>query len=244
MGFALTGGQSWYMGYRYVAIIQIVLTGILIFSLPLWRKNDKEAETVQSTKPLTLKEIFHIPGAKEVMLCFFCYCALEQTSGLWAASYLTLFKGMNAEQAAGFASMFYLGITIGRAISGFITMKFNDRQMIRLGIGFVVVGIVLLFLPLPTIVTLIGFIVIGLGCAPIYPCIIHSTPSHFGRDKSQAIIGVQMASAYIGTLVMPPLFGWLASIIGVGVLPIYLLGITFVMAIMHERLEKKTESSK
>lgn len=174
------------------------------------------------------------------MLCFFCYCAVEQTAGLWASSYLSLHKGVAPETAATFASMFFIGITLGRAVSGFVTMKLNDAQMIRLGQGIIAIGIAVMFLPFGAAVSLIGLILIGLGCAPIYPCIIHSTPEHFGADKSQAIIGVQMASAYCGTCLMPPLFGLIANHIAVSLLPCYLLAILVVMAVMHERLLVKT----
>ena len=174
------------------------------------------------------------------MLCFFCYCALEQTSGLWASSYLTLFKSIPAETAARFAGLFYIGITVGRALSGFLTMKLNDVQMIRLGQGIIAAGILTLFLPGPAFLSLAGLILIGLGCAPVYPCIIHSTPAHFGADKSQAVIGVQMASAYIGTCIMPPIFGLIANHISVGLFPLYLLLILLIMFIMHELLTRKT----
>ena len=258
MGIALSMGQGWNMGYRYIGIIQVVLTAILIFSLPLWKGRKSPTENLQnaeieqllenasekagttSEKALSLREILKIAGAKEVMLCFFCYCALEQTAGLWASSYLTLHKGVSSETAAIFASLFYIGITVGRAISGFITMKLNDIQMIRLGQGIIVAGIVAMILPGSNVFALAGLILIGLGCAPIYPCVIHSTPAHFGADKSQAIIGVQMAFAYIGTMLMPPLFGVLASRISVALLPCYLFAILVVMVIMHELLTKKT----
>ena len=174
------------------------------------------------------------------MLCFFCYCALEQTAGLWASSYLTLYKGVPAETAAGYASMFYIGITIGRALSGFITMKLNDVQMIRLGQGIIGLGVLVLLLPLGESVSLAGLILIGLGCAPIYPCIIHSTPTHFGADKSQALIGVQMACAYVGTCLMPPIFGLIANHISVALLPVFLLVILVLMVVMHEGLTRKT----
>ena len=151
-----------------------------------------------------------------------------------------MYKGVSAEIAATFASMFYIGITIGRALSGFITMKLNDVQMIRLGQGLIAVGILIMFLPFGQSLSLIGLIVIGLGCAPIYPCVIHSTPAHFGADKSQAIIGIQMASAYVGTLLMPPVFGLIANHITVALLPVYLLIILVVMVVMHEALTKKT----
>ena len=242
MGFALSSGQKWNSGYFYIAVLQIILTGILVFSLPLWKGRSAGGETDSAAegKALSLGEIIRIPGAREIMLCFFCYCALEQTSGLWASSYLTLFKSITAENAARFAGLFYIGITVGRALSGFLTMKLNDVQMIRLGQGIIAAGILTLFLPGPAFLSLAGLILIGLGCAPVYPCIIHSTPAHFGADKSQAVIGVQMASAYIGTCIMPPIFGLIASHISVGLFPLYLLLILIIMFIMHELLTRKT----
>lgn len=240
MGYAMTGGQGWNTGYGYIATLQIILTVILIFSLPIWknRTEDKNESNVE-TKPLKLGDIIQILGAKEIMITFFCYSALEQTTGLWASSYLTLHKGMPEETAAGFASMFFIGITIGRAFSGFITMKLNDSQMIRLGQGIIFIGIIILFFTSGENISLIGLIMIGLGCAPIYPCIIHSTPENFGADKSQAIIGVQMASAYVGTLLMPPLFGLIAQNINISLYPIYLFALLIIMVVMHEALLRK-----
>ena len=240
MGAVLTGGASWNMGYRVISVIQVVLTAILIFSLPKWQKRTDQLEDTPQGKPLTLREIFRIPGAKEIMLCFFCYCAVEQTTMLWASSYLTMMKGVAAQTAATFAGMFCIGITIGRGINGFIAMKLTDAQMIRMGMGIILAGILIMFLPLGEVCSLIGFSLIGLGCAPVYPCIIHSTPAHFGAERSQAIIGVQMASAYVGTLLMPPLFGLIADHVSIGLLPAYLLILLALMAVMHERLMKIT----
>lgn len=243
MGYVLTNGRSWNSGYRVISVLQIILTMILFFSLPLWKNRpeiiDDNGQEV-SAKALSLREVIRIPGAKEIMVCFFCYCALEQTAGLWASSYLSLYKGISAETAATFASMFYIGITIGRALCGFVTMKLNDVQMIRLGQVLIAVGILIMFLPFGQTLSLVGLIVIGLGCAPIYPCIIHSTPTHFGADKSQAIIGIQMASAYVGTLLMPPVFGLIANHITVALLPVYLFIILILMFVMHEALTKKS----
>lgn len=240
MGYALTGGQSWNMGYRYIAILQIVLTAILLFSLPLWKKQKGDSgEEPEKAKPLSLREIVKIPGAKQIMVTFFCYCALEQTTGLWASSYLVLQRGLTAEAAAGFASLFYVGITAGRAASGFLTMKLNDTQMIRLGQGLILLGIACVALPVGSFAALAGLIMIGLGCAPIYPSIIHSTPAHFGADKSQAMIGVQMASAYVGTCFMPPVFGFLANHISVSLFPAFILVILVLMAVMHEKVLRK-----
>ncbi|MEI0700772.1 MFS transporter [Brachyspira intermedia] len=243
MGYALTN-NNWNAGYRYISIMQIVLTAILFFSLSLWNKNNEENKEKISTKVLSLKEIIKIPGAKEIMICFFCYCALEATTGLWASSYLNIYKGVDIKTAASFGSLFYIGITVGRAISGFITMKLNDNQMIVLGESLILIGIILMIIPAVNIVSLIGFIIIGLGCAPIYPSIIHSTPSNFGAENSQAIIGVQMASAYIGTLAMPPLFGYIANHISISLLPFYLILILVLMFIMHKLMIRKTIKNK
>lgn len=239
MSYALSGGEEWNQGYRYVAILQVGLTIILLLSLPLWKRQTAEEKTHAADKTLSLRQIINIPGAKEVMITFFCYCAIEQTTGLWAGSYLVLYKGFSAETAAFFSSLFFIGITIGRGICGFITMKLNDTNMIRLGQSIIVIGIAALLIPFSEEVTLAGLILIGLGCAPIYPSIIHATPIHFGSDRSQAMIGVQMASAYIGTCLMPPLFGLLANHVNVSLLPFYLLSILVLMAAMHEKLLKK-----
>lgn len=245
MGLTLATGTGWNGGYRWIGILQLVLVTILVFSLPLWTQKANAAEDAsnpnsESKKALTLKEIICIPGAKEVMLCFFCYCALEQTAGLWASSYLTLHKGVSPETAAGFASLFFIGITIGRAMSGFATMKFTDTQMVRIGQVLIAIGVMAMLLPGTQMFALAGLVLIGLGCAPIYPCIIHATPSHFGAERSQAIIGVQMASAYIGTCLMPPLFGVLANTISIALLPLFLLGVLALMVVMHELLSGKT----
>lgn len=239
MGFVMTHGGSWSGGYRSIALIQIVLTAILFCSLPLWKGRPQVTDNAGNqveAKPLSLRQVLKIRGVKQVLVCFFCYCALEQTTGLWASSYLTLHKGVSPETAAGFASMFFLGITAGRALSGFLTMRLSDVQMIRLGQGLIGGGIVILLLPLGAAAPLAGFVIIGLGCAPVYPCIIHSTPAHFGADKSQAIIGIQMACAYVGTCLMPPLFGLIANHISVALLPWYLVAILALMIVMHELL--------
>ena len=249
MGYALSIKQGWSMGYRYISIFQIGLTAILIISLPLWKQFHKKEHVGQSasgsgnTLPvLTLKQIFQIPGAREILFAFFCYSAVEQTSSLWASSYLVLHLGYSSEKAAGFASLFFIGITVGRGISGFITFKLNDSQMIHLGEGIILLGVLAMLLPLGKTVALAGLILIGLGCAPIYPSIIHSTPAHFGADKSQAIIGVQMAFAYIGTCLMPPLFGIIARSISITLFPAYLGLFLCIMFFMYETVIRKTHT--
>ena len=245
MGYMLSGGHSWTSGYRIIAMLQVGLTLILFLSLPLWkeRRNVKDGEEAATGEVLSLGEVLKIPGVKEIMVTFFCYCALEQTTGLWASSYLVMYKGVDPDMAASFASMFFIGITVGRAVNGFMTLKFNDNQLIRLGQMIVAAGILAMLLPLGNTVSLVGFVLIGLGCAPIYPCIIHSTPENFGADKSQAVIGVQMASAYVGNIVMPPLFGVIAEHITIWLLPVYLFVILLFMYFMHKKMLIKCKNS-
>lgn len=246
MGTVLTHGASWHAGYIIVSIIQVIISAILFLSLPIWKKAFKKQESENPVpvcdKPLTLKQIVSLKGAKAVMITFFCYCALEVTVTLWASSYLNLHKGIDVETSALWGSLYVLGITVGRAVSGFVTMKLNDTQMTRLGEGIMILGVVLIILPLPDIFALIGLVTLGVGSAPIYPCIIHSTPARFGADKSQAIIGVQMASAYTGTCLMPPLFGLIANHISVALFPVYIGVLTILMAVMFEILNKKTKA--
>lgn len=240
MGYCLTGGYGWNKGYQVVGILQIILTVILFISLPLWRRrNTEETEGEIPAEPLSLSQILKIRGVPLVLVTFFAYCALEQTTALWASSYLVQYRGGDVSIAARFASLFFLGITFGRFFCGFIADKVGDKLLIRFGIITSIAGAVFVTLPVKyDILTLSGLIIIGLGCAPIYPAIIHSTPFNFGRENSQAIIGIQMASAYMGTIFMPPLFGVIASNITIGLYPLYLLGLAAIMLVMSERLNK------
>ena len=240
MSFALIRINSWSWGYLIVAIIQMTLAAMIFISLPLWKKGvDAKADETPAAS-LGFSEIFKIRGAIPCFLAFFCYCSMELTTTLWTSSYLVGVWDFSPELAAGFASMFYLGITAGRFLNGFLAMKLSDKTLIRIGCCVVALGISLLFIPLHSTFALVGFIIIGLGCAPIYPCIIHMTPSVFGKDKSQAMIGVQMAFAYIGFMTMPPLFGLIAEHISISLLPLYLLIFLVLIFTMHELVIKKT----
>ena len=239
MSAALTGGHGWSGGYLLTALVQGLIVAVLLLSLPLWGRPTSGNGSETETAALSLREVLTIPGAKEVMLCFFGYCALESTAGLWAASYLTLARDIPAETAAGFAALFYLGITAGRAVSGWIAPHLGDDGMIRLGLWGIGLGLAALLLPGPAAVSLAGLVIFGLECAPIYPSIIHSTPAHFGAHRSQAVIGVQMASAYVGSMAMPPLFGLMARQITPALFPFYLLVLLGLMAWMHHRLVHK-----
>ena len=242
MSFCLTQNLGWEMGYRSVSFIQIALTIFLFATLPLWnkvaRKDSQEEEVTPSV--LTIGQAFRLKGAPQVMIAFFCYCALESSAGHWASSYLVGYRGVDAETAARFAALYYLGITGGRILSGFIADKVHDRTMVRAGILILTGGIVLVALPLPsTLPSLVGLVIIGLGCAPIYPCIIHSTPVNFGKENSQSLVGIQMASAYTGCTLMPPLFGLIGQYIHIGLYPLYLGIFAIGMLVMTEALNRK-----
>ena len=246
MGWAITGGLRWNGGYMIISVIQIALTCVLLITLPLWKrtsspyKNMNPAPQTAHAKArgerLTLRQLLGRSGIKEVLLCFACYSALEATAGMWAASYCTMYREIPAETAAQWASLFYLGITVGRFISGFITLRFNDRNMIRIGQIIAAIGIALVFLSAGEAVLLAGLICVGLGCAPIYPSIIHETPANFGPELSQAVIGIQMAFAYVGSCLMPPLFGLIAQCVSISLFPAFLLVFLVIMVIMSEKL--------
>ena len=237
ISLVLSCGLAWPAGYQIVGLLQILLTAVLFISLRLWKKAPGEEDA--SIPPLTLPQTLKIPGAWAVMVTFFCYCALEQTAALWCGTYLTLHAGLPEETAAAFASLFFLGITVGRAVSGFVTIKLNDTQMIRLGMGIIAFGIVTMLLPLGIAGAMAGLLLVGLGCAPIYPCIMHSTPVHFGPARSQALMGIQTASAYVGTALMPPLFGLIANHLSISLMGVFLAVMLVFMVISHELLLKK-----
>jgi len=249
MSFNLTNGNSWNSGYRTIGIIQFSLVFILFLSLPLWKKNKTEKDTVSEKEQTrtnsspAFKEIFSVIGVKPALFAFFCYCALETVAGLWGASYLVIEKEMTPETAARWIALFYIGITAGRFISGFITMALNNRQMIRLGQIIIGCGIITLILPLENS-SLPGLFLIGLGCAPIYPSMLHETPQNFGREYSQAIMGIQMGSAYIGTTIMPPIFGWVTSFAGFKIFPVFIGLILAFNIIMIEIVNRKIARKK
>ena len=238
MSFALTSGRGWSKGYLYISIIQFVISFIVLISLPMWKNRIemKEENENKDRKPVSFFKVLSMGGAKPLLLSFFCYCALEVVIILWASTYLHLDRGIDAEIAAAWASLYVLGITVGRAINGFASMKLSDTTLIRIGFSICTVGMLMIILPISNTVSLVGLVVAGLGSAPIYPCIIHSTPIRFGADKSQAIIGMQMASAYTGSCLMPPLFGLIANHISISLFPFYAGAILITMIVSHEYL--------
>ena len=243
MGYALRR-TVWNDGYRIVGFIQLAIALLLLVTLPVWRVNESSAQVTK--KSLGITDALKIKGVPFLLIGFFAYCAAEATAMQWASTYFVEVKGVAADRAATFASLFYIGITAGRFICGFITDKLGDRKLIIIGTAVVFSGIVALSLPINSYITaVVAFIAIGIGCAPIYPCVIHSTPQNFGAENSGAIIGIQMASAYVGTTFVPPLFGLIGRAVGFSIMPLYLSVFTALMIIMVEttfRIAKKRRS--
>lgn len=232
MSFALKN-LNWNSGYRIVGFIQLAIALLLLVTLPVWKIN--KTESTADTKRVGLTAALKIKGVPFLLIGFFAYCAAEATAMYWASTYFTEVKGISGDRAASFAALFYIGITLGRFASGFITERLGDRRMILLGTGILACGIMILLIPVQSYMTAFAaFLVIGFGCAPIYPCIIHSTPANFGAENSGAIIGIQMASAYVGSTFIPPLFGLFGNAVGFSVMPVYLLAFFALMIIMTE----------
>ncbi len=244
LSYAISQQQGWNMGYRYISYVQLGITFIAFLSIPLWKKKaslsfSEDMDAVLDAEPLPLKQVLRIPNAKNILFCFFCYCGIESIMFVYASTFMKLQFHATAEQAASYGAVFYLGMTIGRAINGFATMKFTDKQLIRFGQCLVLVGLLAMLLAFGnTYVALAGILLAGLGCAPIYPCIINSTPVAFGADKSQAMIGVQMACAYTGSLIMPPLFGFVANRTTMALLPYFILVLLLGNSIFFQRFQK------
>ena len=243
----IAGENAWRDGYLTIAGIQFALVVILFFTLPLWNKVGKNNtiplnEEVKDSKVVPDHEgsgnvkPLQIKGVKFSLIAFLFYCGVESTMGLWGSSFLVNVKDLPASVAAQWVSLYYGGITVGRFITGFITFKINNLTLIRMGQLTALVGAVLLFLPLPSIFSLLGFIIVGLGLAPIFPCMLHETPARFGKKHSQKIMGYQMAIAYTGSTFMPPLLGYMAAQSTIGIFPICIVVFVAIMILSSEKL--------
>ena len=242
MGYALTH-STWNAGYRIVGLIQLAIAVLLLVTLPVWKVHADATEA--AGRRVGLRAALRIKGVPFLLLGFFAYCSAETTTMQWASTYFVEVKHLPAERAATLAALFYIGITAGRFLSGFLTEKLGDRGMIRLGAGVLACGIVALLLPVESYyLAFAAFLVIGLGCAPIYPCIIHSTPANFGAENSGAIIGIQMASAYVGSTFVPPLFGLVGKALGFSILPVYLAVFAALMLVMTELTFRTTGAAR
>ncbi len=241
MGACLTGGWGWHGGYRTVGLIQLALTACLFLTLPLWRgaRAQVNGASVEQTPSPGALALLRLPGVKADLLALFAYQGLEQTIGLWAASFMVMARGISAQQAATWAALFYLGMTLGRLLSGFLTLRFTDQAMVRLGQGVTALGILLTVLPLGHLTLCAGLLCLGLGCAPIYPSLLHETPSNFGIALSQAVMGLLMACAYVGTTLLAPVFGLIAQNVSIRLFPAYLLLMLVIMTASCEVLNRK-----
>ena len=238
MSYAIQN-TTWNNGYSTVSFIQLAIVAVLVLSLPLWKTNGSAKES--NGKSLSLMEALKINGVIYIVLGFLAYCALEATTMYWASTYLVEVRGLSGGIAARFGSLFYIGLTASRIISGFVTDKLGDRKMIQIGTTILIIGMFGLLIPVENpIYSLIGFIIIGFGSGPIYPAIIHSTPGNFGKENSGAIIGIQMAFAYVGSTLVPPLYGLLGSFLGYKILPVFVLVCAVFMISMTEMAFKVT----
>ena len=234
-------GGSWATGYRAVGLIQCAVSALLFATLNMWKRNDIQQEE-REAKTLSVPDVQKLPGAKAGMVTFLCYCAVESTLGLWGATYISQVRGVDEATAASFGAMFYIGITAGRAISGFMAMKLLPKQMVRVGQALLALGCILMMIPAGSTLSGIGLVMCGLGCAPIYPNIIQDTPVNYGAENSQAAIGVQMAFAYVGSTFLPSIFGALAGVGGYGLLPYFAMGICVLMAVLFGVQKKIVET--
>lgn len=237
MGLCLSRSMGWQAGYRTISFLQMALTLILLLSLPLWKKQEQPLSGGETVRPQTPQwgKLLKRPGVKAALTAFFFYSALELTTGLWGSSYMVAVRGISPETAAKWISLFYLGITAGRFFSGILTLRFSDDTMVHLGEGTAIVGIILLLLPLHNLFLCVGLILTGLGCAPIYPSLLHATPQRFGKSLSQSLMGTQMAISYLGSTTMPPVSGFLSEKISMGLYPVLLLVFALCMTILTEK---------
>lgn len=245
MAAFLSGNASWREGYLAVAGIQFALVILLFVTLPLWGHlagkqgagfGAEQAEAGPSLDNGEANKPQHVKGVKYALGSFLFYSGVEATVGLWGSSYLVKMKGLPADEAAFWVSIYFAGITIGRFITGFVTFKVSNRLLIRAGQITALAGTLLLLLPLPTGFALSGLLITGLGLAPIFPCMLHETPVRFGQAHAQRIMGYQMAVAYTGSTLMPPLLGLLAGFSTIGIFPLYIVVSAAAILFFSERL--------
>ncbi len=240
MGFCLSKQFGWEMGYRAVGALQLALAVLMFSTLSIWKKKTGEKEEEVQTKIVSVSQALKIKGVPMVLIAFFCFCAIETTAGLWASSYMVGCRGVAAETAASFTALFYFGETVGRFLNGVVADKFGDKRMIRVGAIGMLVGIGMILLPFTTdAVALCGLVILGFGAAPVYPCIIHATPVNFGKENSQSLVGIQMASAYCGSTFMPPLFGLIAQFADVSLYPVFLGIFAVLLLVLTEGVNKR-----
>lgn len=245
MSLALSNG-NWRSGYRTAFLIQLVIAVITVLSLPLWKRvsaGKAAAEDMVPSKSLRISEMMRMPSVRTVWFIFICSCGIEYTCGIWGSTYLVQSRGLPMDAAAGIITFYYIGMALGRFLSGLLASKLSSWKLIFMGQGILIAALLLLILPLPPAAAGIGLFVIGLGNGPIFPNLIHLTPSNFGKDISQSVMGTQMAASYIGIMLIPPVFGLIAQPFGTGLLPCFLLVLFAIMltatAVLLRKLKRK-----
>lgn len=225
MSLALSKG-TWEGGYRAVFWFQLAIAALTALALPLWKKvrhaqNGEEAE--ETPRVLSFPALMKMPKVRMACLVFIGYCALEYTCGTWGSTFLVNAKGAAADTAARMVTFYYVGLALGRFLSGVLAGLLHSRQLVKIGQMILLAAVVSLFLPLPFAFCSVSLFFIGLGNGPIFPNMLHLTPELFGKDLSQAVIGAEMATSYIGVLLAPALFGLIAQNVTAALFPVYLL---------------------
>ncbi len=230
---------GWRKGYLVIAIIQMAICALLFVTLPLWKRFDKtgaaEPEKERAAAPVSTRAALKLPGVAAVLVVFAVYCGIEQITGLWSSTYLVDARGFSAASAAQVSGMYFASIAAGRFLSGILTSFFSNKVLIRTGTLVAAAGALLLAVPAGNVLPYVAIVLLGLGCAPVYPGSLKETPVRFGAQNSQKVIGLQMAAAYVGIFALPPLTGVLAARIDVRVVPYLLVLLAIVLFFTTER---------
>lgn len=262
MAVNLVNQNSWRGGYAVVAIIQFVFVIVLLATLPLWKRvaasrekqhpvkpqseSKEQLENIHNEVAVTTEQptnVLRLRGVRPTLVTFLLYCGIEAIVGLWGASYLVNAREVTADTAAGWVSLYYGGITVGRLITGFITLKVHNRLLIRYGQLLTIAGGIIILLPLSAAFTLLGFLLIGVGLAPIYPGLLHETPARFGKENAAQLMGYQMAVAYTGITLIPPLFGYMAAFTSIKYFPIVVFALLLLMFLFSEAVNRLLSKS-
>jgi fucose permease len=242
MSIYLARDDSWELGYRTIGFILCFLVAILIITLPLWNKI-KTVNENKKVQGIPYRELFRIPGLINILLVFYSFVSFQIIIVLFGSSFLVLEKNILAGKAAQCISLLFIGITLGRFLCGFISFKFSNRQLIRFGFVISACAIILLALPLDNVFLMPIFCLLGFGCAPVFPCVLHDTPKNFGSDKSQAIMGIQMASIFVGPLLTLPLFGAVSAFTGFRIFPLFTGVLLLITIYLFELFNKKIDKT-
>lgn len=235
MTLAITQVNGWRAGYRITGMIQLFISVILLCTLSLWKIKEPKLEHSNQTGSIREKNVLHLKGVWLSIIAFPLYVGMESGTGVWLGSFLVEGRGIAQATAGIWISLFYASITVGRFISGFITGRFTNRQMIRAGLLVSMFGIIMFALPVKNLI-LPGIMLIGLGCAPVFPCMIHETPRRFSSSRSQVITGYQVGMAYFGGVAIIPLIGLIAGHISLETIPLCILLFAALTLVSTERL--------